>query len=220
MSEEINVLIADDDEIIRNGYAQILNGENGIHVTATATNGVEAVAALTGHIDVALIDINMPVLDGIEAARLIRKSSPKTAIIMLTAFEHEDSLAQSLATGVQGFLTKDTPVNEIANYIKKAYAGQIVYDSRSASILTQSYISKSQVKQHHQDFITAVASLPTHLRPTFRLLLEAKTNKEIAQELEMSPTTIRSYVSDILNHTGCKSRGELAITAVKLEINP
>lgn len=147
MSEDIRVLIADDDPIIHDSFARLLDSQDGIKVEATASNGAEALTKMTRSIDVALIDVDMPILDGIEAAKLIRKSYPQTTIIMLTAFEHEDSLAQALAAGVQGFLTKNT------------------------------------------------------------------TPKEIAQELHMSPTTVRSYVSEILAHTGCKSRRQLAITA-------
>ncbi|MCV0015017.1 response regulator transcription factor, partial [Mobiluncus mulieris] len=135
-----------------------------------------------------------------------------------TAFEHEDSLAQALAAGVQGFLTKNTTPKEIAEYLKKARAGTTVFDTRPTTILTESYTEKALTQAQYADFINAVNTLPQRLQPVFTQLLDAKTNKEIAQELHMSPTTVRSYVSEILAHTGCKSRGQLAITAARAGI--
>lgn len=218
MSEDIHVLIADDDPIIHDSFARLLDSQDGIKVEATAPNGAEALTKMTRSIDVALIDVDMPILDGIEAAKLIRKSYPQTTIIMLTAFEHEDSLAQALAAGVQGFLTKNTTPKEIAEYLKKARAGTTVFDTRPTTILTESYTEKALTQAQYTDFINAVNTLPQRLQPVFTQLLDAKTNKEIAQELHMSPTTVRSYVSEILAHTGCKSRGQLAITAARAGI--
>ncbi|EFN93389.1 response regulator receiver domain protein [Mobiluncus mulieris FB024-16] len=218
MSEDIRVLIADDDPIIHDSFARLLDSQDGIKVEATASNGAEALTKMTRGIDVALIDVDMPILDGIEAAKLIRKSYPQTTIIMLTAFEHEDSLAQALAAGVQGFLTKNTTPKEIAEYLKKARAGTTVFDTRPTTILTESYTEKALTQAQYADFINAVNTLPQRLQPVFTQLLDAKTNKEIAQELHMSPTTVRSYVSEILAHTGCKSRGQLAITAARAGI--
>lgn len=218
MSEDIRVLIADDDPIIHDSFARLLDSQDGIKVEATAPNGAEALTKMTRGIDVALIDVDMPILDGIEAAKLIRKSYPQTTIIMLTAFEHEDSLAQALAAGVQGFLTKNTTPKEIAEYLKKARAGTTVFDTRPTTILTESYTEKALTQAQYADFINAVNTLPQRLQPVFTQLLDAKTNKEIAQELHMSPTTVRSYVSEILAHTGCKSRGQLAITAARAGI--
>ncbi|NMX11973.1 response regulator transcription factor [Mobiluncus mulieris] len=218
MSEDIRVLIADDDPIIHDSFARLLDSQDGIKVEATASNGAEALTKMTRGIDVALIDVDMPILDGIEAAKLIRKSYSQTTIIMLTAFEHEDSLAQALAAGVQGFLTKNTTPKEIAEYLKKARAGTTVFDTRPTTILTESYTEKALTQAQYTDFINAVNTLPQRLQPVFTQLLDAKTNKEIAQELHMSPTTVRSYVSEILAHTGCKSRGQLAITAARAGI--
>ncbi|MCU9970025.1 response regulator transcription factor, partial [Mobiluncus mulieris] len=210
MSEDIRVLIADDDPIIHDSFARLLDSQDGIKVEATAPNGAEALTKMTRSIDVALIDVDMPILDGIEAAKLIRKSYPQTTIIMLTAFEHEDSLAQALAAGVQGFLTKNTTPKEIAEYLKKAHSGTAVFDTRPTTILTESYTEKALTQAQYADFIDAVDTLPGRFKSVFTQLLDAKTNKEIAQELHMSPTTVRSYVSEILAHTGCKSRGQLA----------
>ncbi|XCB29029.1 response regulator transcription factor [Arcanobacterium hippocoleae] len=102
MSGAINLLIADDDPIVRDGLAAIFNYQDGITVSATAANGVEALAAVERNlVDVALIDVDMPVLDGIAVAKILGRDYPYIAVVMLTAFEHEESLAQSLAANVK-----------------------------------------------------------------------------------------------------------------------
>ena len=220
-NHDIRVLIADDDAVIRNGLADLLEAQEDITIVGRAANGVEAIAAMgKGNIDVALIDVDMPVLDGIEAAKLIHNTYPSTVIVMLTAFEYEDSLAQSISAGAQGFLTKDISAAQLAELIKQAYAGQPVFGVKPAMILTNSYANQAQSKSQYKEFISSVAHLPVYLRSTFNLLLEARTNNEIAEKLGMAPTTIRSYVSEILAHTGCVSRGELAITAIKAGVEP
>lgn len=216
MSEEIRLLVADDDEIIRLGLASLLNSRDGLRVVAAVANGAEALRVLElQKVDVALIDVDMPGIDGIQAAKRIGEKYPNIAIVMLTAFEHEESLAKSISAGVRGFLTKDIPVDELAMLIKKAHSGQTVMGPKPTQMLTSAYANANSNKEAYADFIDAVHSLPAHLCPTFKLLLQAKTNKEIAKQLHLTPATVRSYVSDILSHTGCLSRGKLAIVAIK-----
>lgn len=216
---EIRILLADDDQIIRDGLTNLLNAQEGLRVVATAVNGAQVFDQLALHrVDVALLDVDMPVMSGIEAARRISREQPSITIIMLTAFEHEESLAQAIGAGVRGFLTKDIPAPELAQLIRKAYGGQQVMAPRPTEILTASYAETHENREKYADFINAVNTLPDHLRPTFRLLLKAFANKNIARQTGLTEATVRSYVSDILTHTGCATRGELAITAVKAGI--
>lgn len=213
---EIRILFADDDQIIRDGLSNLLNAQDGLRVVATAADGAQVFDQLALHrIDVALLDVDMPVMSGIEAARRISSEQPSVTIIMLTAFEHEETLGQAIGAGVRGFLTKDIPAPELAQLIRKAYSGQQVMAPRPTEILTASYAETHESREQYADFINAVATLPEHLRPTFRLLLKAFANKNIARQTGLTEATVRSYVSDILTHTGCATRGELAITAVK-----
>ncbi|XCB30392.1 response regulator transcription factor [Arcanobacterium hippocoleae] len=217
--QEIRLLIADDDQIIRDGLARLLDAQEGLRVMATAVNGAEVFDQLALHrVDVALLDVDMPVMSGIEAARRISREQPGITMIMLTAFEHEESLGQAIGAGVRGFLTKDIPAPELAQLIRKANSGQQVMAPRPTEILTASYAQNQQNREQYANFITAVDTLPEHLRPTFRLLLKALANKNIARQTGLREATVRSYVSDILTHTGCATRGELAITAIKAGI--
>lgn len=221
MSErrEIRVLLADDDQIIRDGLSNLLNAQDGLRIVATAANGAQVFDELAAHrVDVALLDVDMPVMSGIEAARRISREQPGITVIMLTAFEHEESLGQAIGTGVRGFLTKDIPAPELAQLIRKAFNGQHVMAPRPIEILTASYAKTQENLEQYADFIAAIETLPEHLRPTFRLLLKAYTNKNIARQIHLTEATVRSYVSDILAHTGCSTRGQLAITAVKAGI--
>lgn len=216
---EIKILIADDDQIIRDGLASLLSTQEGLRVVATAENGADLFTQLQAHsVDLVLLDVDMPVMSGIEAARKLNLEYPDITIVMLTVFEHLESLGQALGAGVRGFLTKDIPVTELAELIRKAHSGQQVMGKRPIQILTETYVQSAQEREQYRDFIAAVETLPEHLRPTFRLLLQALANKNIARKLRLKDSTVRSYVSDILEHTGCATRGELASTAVKAGI--
>ncbi|MFY9262146.1 MAG: response regulator transcription factor [Actinomycetaceae bacterium] len=216
MNNKIRILIADDDPIIREGLAELLSLQAGIEVVATAANGSEALNIINSTpIDLALLDVDMPVIDGIETARRIGRGYPHTTIVMLTAFEHEESLGQSIATGVKGFLTKDIPVPQLAELLKRAHAGETVMSPKPLSVLTSSYRQTHLDQEKYRDFIDVINALPERKREVFDLLIQAKTNRTIAKEVYLSEGTVRVYVSDILEQTGCASRAELVAKAFK-----
>lgn len=217
--DNIRILLADDDPIIREGLARLLNEQEGVTVVATAADGSQAIDQLSHqNVDLALLDVDMPVMSGIEAAKRISHDSPHIVIVMLTVFEHEESLGKAIGAGVRGFLTKDIIAPELAQLIRKAYSGQQVMAPRPTEILITSYEKVQQSKEEYADFVAAVEQLPDHLRPVFQLLLQALANKNIARRTGLTETTVRSYVSDILNRTGCATRAELGITAIKAGI--
>ncbi|WP_353065691.1 response regulator [Arcanobacterium hippocoleae] len=116
MSESIRILIADDDQIIREGLANLLNLQEGLTVVAAVADGSSALRMLADQsVDVALLDVDMPILDGITTAKEIKRLYPDIVVVMLTAFEHEDSLAQSLASNVRGFSPKIYPLLSLPN---------------------------------------------------------------------------------------------------------
>lgn len=145
MNATIRVLLADDDIIVREGLAGLLDRQNGIDVVAVAENGSEALRECSRQVvDVALLDVDMPVLDGLAAAKEMARLYPSVAVVMLTVFEHEESLAKSLALNVRGFLTKDIPSAQLAQLIKQAYAGYTVFGPRPTSILADSYLNSGK----------------------------------------------------------------------------
>ncbi|MCF2706480.1 response regulator transcription factor [Arcanobacterium haemolyticum] len=216
---DVSVLLADDDAVIRDGLSELLSQAEGISRVGRAANGGDVLVEMgKEHYDVLLLDVDMPVLDGITTAQIVRENYPDTTIVMLTAFEHEDSLGQALSLGVRGFLTKDIPVPVLAKLIRQAHAGQTVMGSRPTDILASNYVANLQNREQFNDLVQAVETLPDYLRPVFNLLLEARANKAIARALGLQESTVRSYVSEIFTHTKCASRGELAIKAIKAGI--
>nr|DAG19118.1 MAG TPA: response regulator [Caudoviricetes sp.] len=216
MSETIRILLADDDQIIRDGLANLLNAQDGLSVAAVVADGRAALRAIAERcVDVALLDVDMPILDGISTAKEIGRLYPDIAVVMLTAFEHEDSLAQSLASNVRGFLTKDIPATELAQLIRQAHAGQQVFGPRPTQILTSSYLTAGKNDPAYDDFRQKVEQLPDYLRAVFDLLIQALPNKTIARQLGVTEATIRSYTSELFTATGFTNRGELTITAIK-----
>ncbi|STY84447.1 response regulator transcription factor [Mobiluncus mulieris] len=216
MKEDLRILIADDDQIYRENLAILLDGIAGIRVVATAANGAQAITELAKHlVDVALVDIDMPVMDGISTAKTIQTSYPQTTVVMLTAFEHEDTLQDSLATGVAGFLTKDVSAEDLALFIHQAHDGRQVISGKPAEMLTESYLRNQRKQVQYQDFIAKVEAMSKHLKPVLELMCQAKSNQEIASGLHLSVSTVKSYVSDILRETGCNSRSEVTLNAIK-----
>ena len=181
MSEPIRVLLADDDVIVREGLAGLLDRQDGIDVVAVAENGSMALVV----------------------------------VVMLTVFEHEESLARSLALNVRGFLTKDIPSAQLAQLIRQAHAGYSVFGPRPTGILADSYLNSGKNDPKYDAFRERVERLPGYLRTTFDLLIQALPNKTIAKRLGLSEATVRSYISEIFTTLGYTNRGELTITAIK-----
>lgn len=216
MSDTIRILLADDDQIIRDGLANLLNAQDGLSVAAAVADGRSVLRAIAERrVDVALLDVDMPILDGVSTAKEIGRLYPDIAVVMLTAFEHEDSLAQSLASNVRGFLTKDIPVTELAQLIRQAHSGQRVFGQRPTQLLTESYMASSKNDPTYDDFRQKVDQLPNYLRSVFDLLIQALPNKIIARELGITEASTRSYISELFTATGFTNRGELTITAIK-----
>ena len=218
-TEPTRILLADDDAIIRQGLANLLSNQENLEVVAAVSNGAQVFDVLAKQrIDIALLDVDMPVSNGIETAKRISQDYPTVKSLMLTAFESKDSLAQAIGSGICGFLTKDTPLPELVALIRQAYRGQIVMSPKPTELMMVSYKESQQAREKYADFIHSVESLPDYLRPTFDLLIKALANKNISRKLHLSESTVRSYVSEILMRTGTATRAELAITAIKAGI--
>lgn len=187
-----------------------------LYVAVFAENGSMALRELSRRaVDVALLDVDMPVLDGLAAAKEMARLYPSVVVVMLTVFEHEESLARSLALNVRGFLTKDISSAQLAQLIKQAHAGYSVFGPRPTSILADSYLNSGKNDPKYDAFRERVERLPGYLRTTFDLLIQALPNKTIAKRLGLSEATVRSYISEIFTTLGYTNRGELTITAIK-----
>ena len=208
--EKIRVLIADDHPSFREGLGRLLAEEADIEVVAEASNGVEAVE-LASQLspDVAIIDVAMPELNGIETTKQIKAACPATAVLIVSAYGHDSYVLGAVQAGAAGYLLKNVRVRELVAAIRALYAGEAVLDPTAA----QKVFSRLA---YTAGSITEV-SLELHQRELEVLKLAAKgmSNKEIAEALAISVRTVQSHLVNIFGKLGVGSRTEAVLHALK-----
>lgn len=209
--QPIRILIVDDQWLVREGISSIFEINDDFQVVGTAANGKEAtIQAETLRPDVILMDIRMPNMTGIEATGIIRKRQPACQIIMLTTFDDEEYVIQSLLAGACGYLMKDTPAKELMQAIRLAHAGIFQLGPEVAGNLVGSLQKPQTTSKPDVD-------IPLTQRETEILILLANgaTNKEMAQTLFVSEGTIKNHVSNILKSLHLRDRTQAAVFAVR-----
>jgi DNA-binding NarL/FixJ family response regulator len=208
----IRVLVADDQAAVRGGFAALIASEAEMDVAGEATNGREAVnLARTVFPHVVLMDVRMPVLDGLEATRLIC-SDPTlhgTRVLVLTTFDLDEYVYEALRAGASGFLLKDAGPNELLNAIRVVAAG----DGLIAPSITKRLIAEFAARRDANTRPAAVAELTAREREILRLVARGLTNAEIADRLVISPLTTKTHVSRILRKLDCRDRAQLVALA-------
>ncbi|WP_405571103.1 response regulator transcription factor [Streptomyces phaeochromogenes] len=208
----IRVVVADDQELVRSGFSMILEAQPDIEVVAEAGDGVEAVAAVQRHTpDVLLLDIRMPRMDGLEAARLVCAQSG-CRVVMLTTFDLDEYVYEALYAGASGFLLKDVRRDDLVHAVRVVAAG----DSLLAPSVTRRLVA--DIIQRRR----AEASPPSTVRldvltareeETLRLLARGLSNAEIATTLFVSEHTVKTHVSNVLGKLGLRDRVQAVIRA-------
>ncbi len=198
----VRVLIADDQSVFIRGLGVVLSIGGRIEVVAVAEDGEEAIARAVELVpDVVLLDVRMPGVNGIEAARVISRQVPVTKIIMLTASDDEDDLFDALKAGATGYLRKDTSIEEVAAVIVAVAQGQ--------SLVTPSMATKLLVElQEHTDPADQIAQESTGRElEVLRLVARGMSNREIGDELVVSESTVKNHIRNILEklHRGRSS---------------
>lgn len=232
----IRVLIVDDQHLVRDGIASLLNLQEGIEVVGTAENGRVALVMEKEHSpDVVLMDIRMPVMDGITAVEEIRRNGSTTRILMLTTFDDDEYIFKSLRAGANGYLMKDLPTEDLARAIVQVHTGTYqlapgVMDSLLSriretdvpDISTNPHSANGGVDGNLGDPIAMIPDirrmwngLSDRERDVLRLLGRGATNSEIAKEVHLSPGTVKNYVSEILTALDLRDRTQAALLAVK-----
>ncbi|MGA5448843.1 response regulator [Streptomyces umbrinus] len=207
----IRVLVADDEALMRVGIRLILENADDIEVVAEAGDGLEAAAACrTQDIDVALLDIQMPTRDGIAAAEDIARLSPRTCVVMLTAFGEEASVTRALRAGASGFLLKDTGPAELIRAVQLAAKGEPVLAPRITRQLLERHVRSGR---DTEVALRRTEELTPAERDVLRLLGTGLSNAEIADQLYMSAGTVKAHISRILTRTGCANRVQAAVLA-------
>ncbi|MFE3944721.1 response regulator [Streptomyces sp. NPDC059118] len=207
----IRALVADDEALMRTGIRLILENADDIEVVAEAANGREAAAACRAQdIDVALLDIKMPGGDGIAAAEDIARLSPRTSVVMLTAFGEEESVTRALRAGAGGFLLKDTGPAELIHAVRLAARGEPVLAPRITRRLLERHVTSGR---DTEAALRRTEELTPAERDVLRLLGTGLSNAEIADRLYLSAGTVKAHISRILTRTGCANRVQAAVLA-------
>lgn len=216
MSEEVvpplRVLIVDDDPRILTVFAKELDAQLTISVCATAAGGEHALDTpswRSHHIDVILLDISMPGLNGIQTARAIHRNLPDLPIVMFTAFSDERTLSEALTEGVKGFITKDESVEGVATALIRAKKGMSTMSAHPIELLVSAYQSEQRRQRNAAQAQRKIMNLPPRLRNVHDFILKDLTNRQIARRSGISENTTRIYVSDLLHRLGYASREEL-----------
>jgi DNA-binding NarL/FixJ family response regulator len=205
MSDKVRLLIADDHTVMRNGLAAMFGHDDGVEIVAIACNGTDAAEeAVRTQPDVALIDLSMPEVDGVEATRRIRAGSPGTRVVILTAFAETEKVLDALAAGACGYLLKDADPEEIIRGVAAAGAGHSPFSPQAASALLTLAARK-----------TTAASLSPRELEVLTLVVEGLPNKQIARRLTISEKTVKAHLTNVFARIGVLDRTQAALWAVR-----
>ncbi|MFC1953214.1 response regulator [Chloroflexota bacterium] len=210
-SDKIRIIIADDHVVVREGTRELLQKEEDLDVIGEAGDGDEAVK-LGKELkpDVAIVDINMPNLNGIEATKQIKALSPKTAVLVLTAYDYEQYVFAVLEAGAAGYLLKDVPGQEVIEAIRAVHAGEsVLHPAIARKAMNHILHSGGKAKGFR------VQELSAREVEILQLAAKGKSNKEIAQELTLSMRTIQAHLGNIFDKLRVGSRTEAVITGLK-----
>lgn len=211
----IRLLLVDDQNLICQGLQAVLSQEPDLQVVGSAENGqvaLDLVATLQP--DVVLMDIRMPVMTGIEATRLIGEKFPDTKVLVLSTFDEDRDIAQSMRAGAKGYLLKDMPAPELAEAIRLVHRGYSQMAPGLMERLLTSVPDSDDVEA--QPAPEELTQLPPRERDVLRLIGQGATNREIAAELHLAEGTVKTYVTHLLNRLSLKNRSQLAIYATSI----
>jgi DNA-binding NarL/FixJ family response regulator len=206
----IRVLIADDHNVMREGIRALLDAHNDVDVVAEVADGREAVEkAIQLKPDIVLMDIGMPLIDGLEAARRIRKRCPRTRILVLTQHEKEEHVLASLEAGATGYVCKNAASSELLSAIRGVHRGDICIPPSAARPLVDCYLNQSDVK------VDPYERLTEREREMLKLIADGRPTREIADLLFLSPSTVLAYRTRIMDKLDIHNRTDLIKYALR-----
>ena len=203
------VVVVDDQELVRDGIAALLSAEPDLEVVGTAADGVEAIGLVQSlHPAVVLMDIQMPDIDGIEATRRLCASEPAAKILILTTFGADDNVIAALRAGASGFLLKDSPRHALVAAVRAVAAGDAAVDAQVLRRLVQHHVHDGRPED-----AVEVARLSPREAEIFRLVGRGATNDEIARQLFISETTVKTHIARTQAKLGARDRIHLVVMA-------
>lgn len=218
----VRVLVVDDQRLMRDGIASLLSIQGGIEIVGTAGNGQEAVEqAMSLRPDVVLMDVRMPVMDGVVATTELRRQLPSCQVLMLTTFDDEEYIVDALQAGASGYLLKDVPAQDLAKAVISVHNGIYQFDAAVAGKMVDalaglgSKSSKVPPPAPTSSFVSSATQTELTEREieVLRLIAKGATNREIAEQLVISEGTVKNHISNILSRLGLRDRTQAALYA-------
>jgi DNA-binding NarL/FixJ family response regulator len=207
-------LIADDHTLLRNGICAILEDEQDMIVVGEASDGREAVhLAEQLKPQVVLMDIAMPLLNGLEATRQIKREHPEIHVLVLTMYDHEEYFRQMLEVGASGYIIKRAAATELVAAIRAVFNGEAVLSPAITRLLLEDYLSHEPHNDHDDP-----NTLSSREREVLQLIAEGKTSREIATILHLSVKTVQSHRSSLMQKLDLHDRGDLIKYAIQKKI--
>ena len=204
----IKVLLVDDQSIIREGLASLLSTKADIDIVGEAENGKVAVErSLSLQPDVVLMDVRMPVMDGVAAIRILAEQAPQIKILVLTTFDDDEYVTQAMSHGAKGYLLKDTPSEELAQAIRSVNQG---YTQLGPGLFEKMIIANSPPKVKSPP---ELATLTPREKEVLKLIAAGYSNREIAEQLYITERTVKNHVNSILRRLNLRDRTQAAIFA-------
>jgi DNA-binding NarL/FixJ family response regulator len=214
--EYLRLVLADDHEIVRRGLRDLLEQRVGWKVVAEAADGKEAVEkVLKIQPDVAVLDVQMPVVNGLEATKQIVESGSKTRILILTIHDSDAMVSEMLDAGVRGYVLKSDAAHDLVSAVEALRQNKTFFTSKVEEMVFDGYLKTDKVAMHAE---SSASRLTSRQRELLRLLAEGKSSKEIAAALRMSVKTAETHRSNIMKRLNCHSTAELVRYAVHNKI--
>ncbi|THA86269.1 response regulator transcription factor [Streptomyces sp. A0592] len=208
--QPLRVVVADDQAAVREPLAAVLALAEGIEVVAAAANGTEVLAAVAaGPVDVVLMDLRMPVMDGIETTRLLAGEHPEVAVVVLTTFADDDSILGALGAGARGYLTKNAGRQDITRAIRAAAAGQSVLDREVQDRLLATVRTRTPPPDR-----PLPEDLTRREREVLALIGQGLSNRGIAERLFISEATVKTHINNLFAKAGIRDRADAVRRAI------
>ncbi|MTK11187.1 MAG: response regulator transcription factor [Clostridiaceae bacterium] len=208
----INVIVADDQELVREGIKMILSLYEEINILGEAENGKQLIMLLEKlQPDVILMDVRMPIMDGVEATKIIKEKYKNVKVIILTTFNEDEYIFKAIKNGADGYLLKDAGSEYIIKAIKSVYNGAMLLDPEVTVKVVKAFNSITNEKQSFDDLKYKLDILTPREMDVAKLVAQGKSNKDICKILFLTEGTVKNYVTRILEKLELNSRTELAV---------